>query len=182
MPVEIDENELARLRGGEKVLNELLGPKTGSRAHALIKEHHPEHKVPLDAEEIEKRASDKFKEMMEARDKTEKDARIQREFNATVDSYRLSEKNPDGFTEEGINAVLELMRERTIPDFHAGVLLFRDLHPKKSEPPSGYMPAGWNFGQVNKGDTDKELLFKDPDAWADQEARKVWEEHRRAIE
>src|SRR5262249_40431359 len=176
---EIDDNELASLRGAKQLLDQLLAsPKTGRTVHKQIKEIHPSYMVPVDPEETTKAAAEAAKNVLDEHIKKQANDKLETDFRAKIDPYRLSESNPNGLTDEGIEKVINLMRDRNIPDFDAGVLLFEKLNPAKPEPPSGYVPTGWNFGA--KGDDDKKLLFEDPDAWADKEARKVWEEHRKS--
>jgi hypothetical protein len=179
MPVEVDENELSGLRGAQKVLSELLGSKkTKAVTHKAIKEIYPDHVVPVDGDETIAAAKEAAQAVLDKHLKTQKDENLENEFQGKLNSYRLSNKNPDGYTDEGIEKIKTLMRERTIPDVDAAVALFEKLNPAPAEPPSGYVPTGWNFGAV--ADEDKKQLFNDPDAWADKEARKVWDEYRKA--
>lgn len=177
--VEIADAELSRLLGADKLLKELVtSPKTKKSAQKDIASLHPE--FTPDPETFTKDEISKIvEESLELSKSAEKKAKIEQDFQEKLNSYRLSEKNPDGYTDEGITKILELMKERTIPDVDAAVLLFEKLNPGKPEYPSGYTPTGWNFGHAEKDDTDRKLLFENEDAWLDQEARKVWEEERR---
>ena len=177
--IEIDENELTILRGNRRLLEELLGHKdTKGVTQKSIKKIHPDYNAPVDADEVLSQAKESAKQILEEDRKKAAAEKLEAEFNRDINSYRLSESNPNGYTDEGLDKIKNLMRERTIPDVHAAVALWEKLHPVKVEPPSGYVPTGWNFGA--KGDDDKKLLFEDPDAWSDKEARKVWEEYRKA--
>lgn len=176
---EIEDSELARLRGADRLLAELRGsPKHRRSVERAIKDHHPEFQTEDDrmAPYIEE-AKSAAKSIIEESVKKQREQELENTFQSKLASYRLSERNPDGYTDEGIDKIVALMKERTIPDVDAAVALFEKMNPAKAEPPSGYVPTSWNFG--NKADDDSKLLFEDPDAWAEKEARKVWEEEAR---
>ena len=177
---EIDDNEYRGLLQAKQVLSELMLPKTADRAQALIKEHHPDYATDRDkaAPHGKELKEEIFKEL-EAREKKKRDDDLDRNFNDKINALKLSAANPNGYTEEGIEKIKQLMRDRTIPDPEAAAALFDRLNPQQPDAPSGYRPTGWNFGTAGKDDTDKKLLFEDPDAWADKEAKKVWDEVRK---
>jgi len=180
MPIEVDEARYAALEGAEKLLNTLLNNKdTGAEQHKLIKKVHPAHQVPIDPETVVAEARAAAKAELAERERKERDAMVEKKFQDDLNSYRLSDSNPNGFTDEGIEKIVGLMKDRTIPDVHAAVALWRQMHPVKPEPPSGYVPMGWNFGNADKDDEKKKLLLKDPDRFLDLEAREVFEEYRR---
>jgi hypothetical protein len=162
----------------KKILGELLSPKTANRAQALIKEHHPDYATDRDkASPFIDEGVQAAKKVLEDHIKAEKDKDLDRKFNADLDHYRLSAANPNGFTDEGIDKLKGMMRDRQIYDVHAAVLAWNAQNPAKPDIPSGYKPTDWNFGEpIDKDDEDKKLLFRDPDAWADRDARKFWEE------
>src|SRR5215472_10637185 len=164
---EIDDNELQRLRGAERLLNDLnTSTKTQRSFQRDVKILRPEWTTD---EERAKPFIDEAKQaataVLEDHLKKTKSEELEARFQERLNYYRLSEKNPDGYTEEGIEKIKNLMRERTIPDVDAAVALFEKLNPSQPDPPSGYRPTGWNFGApIEKGDDDRKLLFEDEDA------------------
>lgn len=179
---EIDDSELQRLRGAERLMNELISsPKTQRSFQRDIKTLHPDYVTDEEkAKPFVEEATKAAQGVLDAHLKKTRDAELETRFQERLDYYRLSSKNPDGYTDEGIEKIKNLMRERTIPDVDAAVALFEKLNPQQPEPPSGYHPTGWNFGApADKEDTDRKLLFEDEDAWADREAKKVWDESRK---
>src|SRR5215472_6423194 len=117
MPIEVDEAELTRLRGAEKLMQELLGSsKTKRGIHRAIKELHPDYEEPAPGavETIADAKAAAESVLNEHLKKTAND-KLEADFQAKVDSYRLSKDNPDGFTDEGIDKIKQLMRDRTIP-------------------------------------------------------------------
>jgi hypothetical protein len=175
---EIDDAEYQSLVNAKKVLGDLLNsPKTSRSTQENIKTLNPGYTTDRErADWLVKEVTEETEKVLARRDKEERDKELDRRFNSDLDSYRLSKNNPNGFTDEGIEKIKTLMRERTIPDVHAAVALFEKMNPGAPDTPSGYQPTGWNFGTIDKDDADKRMLFDDPDAWADKTAREVWKE------
>jgi hypothetical protein len=145
-----------------------------------IKSLHPDYITDEERHEPTiKKAEEVVRSVIDKHSKEAEQKALEKKFQDKLDSIRLSKDNPDGYTEEGIEKIKALMVERTIPDVDAATALFEKMNPPKPEAPSGYKATGWNFAQVNKDDVNGKLLFEDPDAWADQEAKKVWEEYAR---
>jgi hypothetical protein len=177
---DISDEEYAKLLNAQRIVGELVSPKTVHEAQKLFKVHHPDFVTDLEkAKPIRDEAVDELKKILDERDKKKRDEELDRKFYTDLDSYRLSEKNPDGFTEEGIEEIKKTMREHQIGDVHVAVAYYQKQHPPKLEPPSGYKSPNWNFAAVDKDDASKKLLFENEDLWADIEARKVYEENRR---
>jgi hypothetical protein len=174
---EIEDHELFRLRGADKLLGELMNtPKHKKVVQAAVHDYHPEYSP--EPELVTKEDTQKLIEAaLEKQASNVKRENLEKAFQDRINHYRLSEKNPEGLTEEGIQKVLGVMKERTIPDFDAGVAIFEKLYPKPKEPPSGYSPSSWNFG--DRADPDRKLLFEDEDAWLEKEGKRVWDEEQR---
>jgi hypothetical protein len=181
---EISDEELARLRGADKLLDKLLrqGKSENKRAvQKALKDIEPTYQTdddfaaPYTAEiaDLKKTVTDFIKEA--------RDEKLEGKFQTTLDRYRLSDANPNGYTPEGIEKILTLMKERTIPDVEAGVALFERLNPPAPPPVAGMHPTSWGFGEPGKDSTDEDrkLLFRDEDAWAEREAIKVFQEAER---
>ena len=175
---EIDDAELAKLQNTQRLMGELLGsPKTKRQVQEALKVHHPEYVTDKEQDELVLgEATKAAQKVLGDHLKAERDAHLDRKFNEKIDSYKLSPGNPNGYTDEGIEKIKGLMKERTIPDVDAAVALFEKMNPVKPDVPSGYKPQSWNFGRTENDDEDRKLLFTDPDTWADKEAAKVWAE------
>jgi hypothetical protein len=173
---EIDDRELATLRGAYKLLDKITRGKKKRLVQEAIHDEEPAY-IPEPVVMTEEDTTKLVEAALEKQAVKVKREQLETAFQEKIEQYRLSEKNPDGYTEEGIQKILTLMKERTIPDFEAGVALFEKQNPARVEPPSGYHPTGWNFGA--RADDDQKLLFEDEDAWLDKEARKVWDEESR---
>lgn len=168
---EVDDTELAILRGAHKLLDQLhASPKTRRQFQAAVKELHPstitDDDRVKDAPEVqrlnklEKTVTDFIGDFTTK----SQDA----EFNAAFGRLR-----DQGYTEEGVEKIKKLMVERRIPDPEAGAALFDKINPAKELPPSGFQPSSWNFGGMGADEPDTKLLFEDEDRWAEREAAKV---------
>jgi hypothetical protein len=175
---EIDDAELAKLQNTQRLMGELLGsPKTKQTVQEALKVHHPEYVTDKDQlSPFVNEATEAAQKVLEKHLKAQRDADLDRKFNEKIESYKLSDANPNGYTDEGIEKIKGLMKERTIPDVDAAVALFEKLIPQQPDVPSGYKPQSWNFGNTPNDDEDRKLLFTDPDTWADKEAARVWAE------
>ena len=94
----------------------------------------------------------------------EQDAEINAAFG------RLREQ---GYTEEGIGKIKQLMVERKIADPEAGAALFDKINPAKPLEHSGFQPTSWNFGGMGNDEPDTKMLFENEDLWAEKEAMKI---------
>jgi len=169
---EFTEEQARVLLGSQKLLDSLLkNPKTKRAAEKLVKELHPDVVTTDDIaapyveriDEIDKRLS-KFLDKMEG-DKAED------QFAKQIALL----KNTRGFTDEGIDQVKKLMVEKSIPDAIVAADHWERLNPPKSQAPSTFSPQNWGIG-AETDDPDLKLLFKDPDAWAEREAKRAWDE------
>lgn len=167
---EITDEENRILRNSTEVLNQLLrSPKTKRETERLIKTLHPDattsedHLAPVldEVRAVGKKVDDFLT-------KTETDKQDS-EFNAAIGRLRTA-----GYTDEGIEKIKQLMKDRLIPDVEAAAALF-DKTTTKPMTPSGFQPTNWGFGAPTE-DKDLGLLFKDEDAWAEKEAQRAWTE------
>ena len=173
---EIDDRELATLRGAYKLLDKITRGKNKTMVQKAIHEEEPAY-IPEPVVLTEEDTTKLVEKALEKQAVKVKQEQLESAFQSKINDYRLSDSNPNGYTEEGIQKILTLMKERTIPDFEAGVALFEKQNPPRQEAPSGFHPTGWNFG--DRQDEDRKLLFEDEDAWLDKEAKKVWQEETR---
>lgn len=178
--IEIDEAELAQLRGAKILLDKIRGhPKARGPGEEAIKIVEPSFVTEHErAEPIRAEAKAIAEETLKRHLKDEENRRLEENFQSQLNSYRLSKDNPNGYTDEGIEEIKNTMRKYSIPDVEAAVLKFEKMHPKQPEPPSGYQPMSWNFGAPSKDEKTK-LLFENEDAFLEQEAKDVWAEARR---
>ena len=179
---EIDDNELTQLRGAKRLLDTLQTGKTKREFDKLVKVHHPEYAPTVQREEIdeiEKNAVAAAKKIWDDERAAERKEKAEKAFQDQINALRLSKDNPDGYTDEGVQEIIKIMKERTIPDVEAARLVFEKQNPAKPEPPAGFAGTSWNFGAPKNADENLKLLYSDPDAWADQEAIKVVNEARR---
>ena len=173
---EISDDQYKILSGSKALLDKLLGsPKTRRQTEKLIKDHYPETVTSDDVnepfvKEVTAKVDDLSKEFKEFRKSLEGkslDDRLQRDID-----YLMKEQD---FTEEGIEKLKKLMVEREIPSMRDAAVLWNHSNPPKPQEPSIMQPSDWGFGRKTD-DANLKLLFEDEDAWADQEARKVWNE------
>jgi|SRR6185312_11191765 len=90
----------------------------------------------------------------------------------------FSRMRAEGLTDKGEEAVRQLMVDRNIADPHAALALFEKQNPPPPQGASSWEPDSWSF-DTRAVDRDIEGLFKNPDAWGDQEAGNVLAELRR---
>lgn len=168
---EVDDAVLTRLKGAHALLDRLLrDPKTRREAEKLVKVHRPDFTTTDDvaAPYIEQISS--LEKKLDEYITGEKHRKQDTEADAAFERLRKT-----GYTDEGIDKIKNLMKERTIPDVEAAAALFDKLNPPASPaPPSGFEGSAWNIGD-SKDESDK-LLFEDPDRWAEQEAIKAFRE------
>lgn len=82
-----------------------------------------------------------------------------------------------GFTEDGIGKIKQLMVDRGIADPDAAAALFEKNNPPAKQEQPGWTPDRWNFEET-ASPVDVAGLFKDEDKWADQAATDVLNEIR----
>lgn len=166
---DVDDAHLAQLRGAQALLDKLLrDPKTRRDAEKLVKVHRPDFTTTEDVaapyvEKIDK-LEKKFDEYLE----NERNGKQDREADAAF--KRLTDS---GYTAEGLEKIKNLMKERTIPDVEAAAALYDKLNPPPPPTtPSNFTGTTWGIGDTT--DENDKLLFENEDRWAENEARKVW--------
>lgn len=169
---EFTEEQARVLLGSQKLLDSLLkNPKTKREAEKLVKTLHPDVVTTDDI-------AQPYVERMEATEK-KLDAFLKKMEGDEAETKFASQitllKNTRGFTDEGIDQVKKLMVEKSIPDAIVAADHWERQNPPKSQAPSTFSPANWGIG-AETDDPDLKLLFKDPDAWAEREAKRAWDE------
>jgi hypothetical protein len=189
--VEIDEEQLALLRRADAFLGKALndgdiGPALQRKAKAdfpnarfaadvadpFIKPIHDELKA-------EKEARTKLQDRLDARDKSEKDAKETSELNASLESARKRYR----LTDEGMDKVMKRMRDMNNPDAEAAAAWVTDNEPApKTTPASSYSPQALNlFGAGEKSEDEKiQLLHRDPLKFFDREVADILAEGNQA--
>lgn len=169
--VEVDETELQILRGAHKLLDQLhTSPKTRRQFQAAVKQLHPSTVTDEDrvseAPEVQRlnKLEKTVTDFITGAQTREQDAEINAAFGRLRDQ---------GYTDEGITKIKQLMVDRKIADPEAGAALFDKINPANAMPPSGFQPTSWNFGGMGNDEPDTKLLFENEDAWAEREAMKV---------
>lgn len=171
---EIDDNQLKVLQGAQVLLDKLLkSPKTRRQAEKLIKEHYPETQTTDDLAAPYVERLDKLEAMLTERFKKEEDNQAERQFE-----NQLQQLRDRGYTDEGLDKIKKLMKDKTIPDAIVAADHYEKLNPPVQQQPSMLSPSDWGFGRKTD-DKDMTLLFKDEDAWAEKEARLAWDEEVR---
>jgi hypothetical protein len=168
---EIDDTELAILRGAHKLLDQLhTSPKTRRQFQKAVKELHPSTITDEDrvSEAPEVQRLGKLEETVTKFIGDFRTREQDAEFNAAFGRLR-----DQGYTEEGVTKIKQLMVDRKIADPEAGAALFDKINPAKEMPASGFMPTSWNFGGMGADEPDTKLLFENEDVWAEREALKV---------
>ena len=169
---EIDEGTLAQLRGAYQLLDKMMkDPKTRRDAEKLVKVHKPDFPTTDDIAEPYVKQINALSEKLDKFLETQANAKQDAEADAAFGRLRQS-----GYTDEGIGKIKDLMKARTIPDVEAAAALFDKLNPPPPPAPAtGFHGTSWGIGDTHDGAPDK-LLFENEDAWAEQEANRVWKE------
>lgn len=168
---EIDDAELAILRGAHRLLDQLhTSPKTRRQFQKAVKELHPSTITDEDrvSEAPEVKRLDSLEKTVTDFIDGWKTREQDNEFNAAFGRLR-----DQGYTDEGIDKIKKLMVDRKIPDPEAGAALFDKINPAKPMEHSGFQPTSWNFGGMGADEPDTKLLFENEDLWAEREAMKV---------
>ena len=172
--VEMTAEEAKLLRGSKTLMDRLLkDPKTRRQAEGLVKQLYPEAVTTDDVaapyieriDGLEKKLDKYFKEQ----EGKELDTRL---------NSQIAQLREDGYTEEGIEKIKEIMVKEQIPNAIAASKLWDKANPPKPAENSNFTPSNWGFGHKTE-DGDLKLLFEDEDAWAEKEARKAWDEETR---
>ena len=168
---ELSDEEITLLRGSKTLLDQLLkNPKTRRDAEKLIKTIHPEAVTTDDvaAPYIERidGLEKKLDEFLKGVQGEKLDSRLE---------AQIRQLREDGYTEEGIEKIKEIMVKEQIPNAIAASKLWDKANPPPPPEPTNFQPTDWGIGRKTD-DPDLKLLFQDEDAWAEKEARKAWQD------
>jgi hypothetical protein len=83
-----------------------------------------------------------------------------------------------GYTDEGIEAVKDIMKNEGIKNPNHAAAIFDKMNPPQPAAPNGLASSSWNFGGQGTADEDLKQLWTNEDAWADKEAIKTFQEFR----
>ena len=187
--VEIDEAELAQLKTLQSNAQRWMSNPDARRkvleAQKLID---PNAAIPeLDAakpinealEKLNNRFSEVEKKLTEDMESREKAAKLN-ELNSRWESGRVKLRG-EGYTEDGIKKIEELMEKEGIANHEAGAAYFDKLNP----PDMPVTPLDSGFDMLTKAFTpgedeaDRKALFENPDAWANGEVNKTLRDIRK---
>ena len=172
--IEMSEEEAKVLRGSKVLMDHLLkDPKTRRQAEGLVKQLYPETTTTDDVvepyvSEIKELAKE-FREFRKAQDGEKLDAKL---------NSQIAQLREDGYTDDGIEKIKEIMVKEQIPNAIAASKLWDKANPPKPAENSNFAPTDWGFGG-KQDDPDLKALFEDEDRWAEKEARKAWDEETR---
>jgi hypothetical protein len=171
--VDISEEQLRILNGSKALLDRLLSGKTRRRQEQLIKEHYPETQTTDDIAEPYTAEIKELKKSFEDFKAELKGNKLDDRLANEIDYLKTAAGG--NWTEDGIEKLKKLMIEREIPSIKDAAAVWDKRNPPQAQQPSTFQPSDWGIGRKTD-DPDTKLLFEDEDAWADQEARKVWHE------
>lgn len=143
------------LKGAQELWND---PKTGDRAKALWKEKWPDSTIDgYDQKQQVQAVVDKFnKDREDEKREAEITARKER-----LQAQRREVQERRGYTDDAMNRMETMMRDRDILDYEAADLLFASKEPRPSDGGADYEGHYWNH--------DKQPAFKeiaaDPERW-----------------
>ncbi len=170
--VEVEESDLRTLREAHELLSKLdKNDKTRKSLLKLVKEIDPSRKfVELEAEEAAQQIASSAKSELDARSAALegelKSLKAERQAEKSARDMEAARGNlrAQGWDDDGIKKIEELMVARGIPDYDAAAALVeKQLAPNK--PADRYLGKSWGLTQPDDGDTDHELLMKNPDAF-----------------
>ena len=172
--VEMSEEEVKLLRGSKVLMDRLLkDPKTRRQAEGLVKQLYPETVTTDDVASPYIERIDALEKTLKERFKQQDDEKLDAKFNSQIAQLR-----EDGYTEEGIEKIKEIMVKEQIPNAIAASKLWDKANPPKPAENSNFAPTDWGFGG-KQDDPNLKELFEDEDRWAEKEARKAWDEETR---
>lgn len=182
---EIDEAELTQLRRAHALIEKLAGsPKSRRHFERAVKEEFPDVRTQEEEAEdmarpyvakVEETANELKKELEALREEKRKQAEEAADSALYSSFIRLKDQ---GYTDEGMQKIAAIMKERNIADPEAAAALYDRLNPRQAEPaPSSWEPARWNIGDDAVG-PDTKALFENPEKWADLETGKILTEIR----
>lgn len=167
--VEIDEKELATLKGAYATLNGMYS-KNRTGTERLAKEAFGD-KIRT-SEDDAAPLIEPYKQRLEAMEKWKDD--LEKNQKSWHENEAISGLKAQGYTEEGVDAIKKIMKDRNINDAEVAAALFDKLNPPQPSIPNGLSSNNWNFGATDENDLKE--LFRDEEAWADREAIKTFQE------
>jgi hypothetical protein len=175
---EIDDGQLAEFKRAAAILKELSADNaTGIELKKLMKKKWPTWSDPeLDAlevvtkaeEKIGKRADDSVAELKTMLQSVIDERKKEKE-DSTVEAFkkRLDKVRDDyGYTEEGVNKILEVMKDRGIQNPEDAAIIFEKNQPA---PVAEHKPYTTRMAFVRpdgKDDQSYKDLMTDPEQWA----------------
>lgn len=178
MAVEIDENELAGYKALTARVQAWMGnPEARRKVLEATKLIDPNAVIPeLDAAKPINDAMGKLSEDLAAFRKEVSEERTKREehnklleLNSKWESGRVKLRG-EGYTEDGIKKIEELMEKEGIANHEAGAAYFDRINP----PEQPIMPTDSGFDMLKESfmpngdanaEADRKALFENPDAW-----------------
>lgn len=182
---EISDNELEVLRQSKALLDGMWNGKQSHEFKKLLKVHNPELRIPeIDVvEEARKPIDEKLtaqekrlealQKKMEERETQDKDSKEQ----AALEKELGDVKKKFSLTEEGMNKVIERMKEKKSYDPEAAAAWVMQQTPKATPSSDSRLglPGKMDLYGTAKQDKDFEQLHKDPMQFFDQEVSNIFE-------
>lgn len=186
--VEVEESDLQTLREAHELLTKLdKNSKTHKALLKLVNEIDPDRKFPeLEAEAAAEAAAaaaktetkgalDALRERLEAFEAQNRDRKSAEDIAKAHSALRAQ-----GWDDDGIKKIEELMVARGIPDYDAAAALVeKQLAPAK--PADRYLGKNWGLAQPDEGDGDHELLMKNPEAFKRKMVNQAMSEMRSGV-
>lgn len=147
----------------------MTSPKTKRDLQKLVKTVHPNVVTDDDLAEPTIAPLKAELEELKAFKKKYEDDQIESQFTSKFDQLKK-----DGWTEDGIEKLKDLMVKRQIPDVDAAAALFERQNPAPRPLSPAIKSNDWNIG--DPGDDKFKRLLEDPDRFARDEAAKVLNE------
>ena len=168
---EISDSELATLRASMALLKS-LETKGGTKFFKAVKEILPDMKIP----EVDLAApiEQSIAELNKRFDGFEKHLK-----DAGSEANRIEKRaalKAEGWTDEGLTKVEEMMKKDGIGSYDAAAALFEKRNPKPKAIPAGRTSGRWDWHKEGDKDESVKALFADPESWAENETVKILDE------
>lgn len=174
---EINDSELAELQQARNLLKSLYDDNAvGFKFRKLVKEKYPNASIPeLQAvqqaeelgtgltkrvDEMSAGAMKKIDDFLAARAKEREDADVEK-FSQRIDKIAKDR----GYTKEGTEKLLGLMKERGIQNPEDAAVIFETTQPKASKTPRQFSSRMAFVSPDGKDDESFKQLMADPDQW-----------------
>jgi hypothetical protein len=168
---EFSDEQARVLLGSQQLLDKLLkNPKTKRETEKLVKTLYPDTVTTEDIAKPYVERIDGMEKRFDAFMKKMEGDEADSKFNKQIEALKKR-----GFSDDGIEKIKELMVKKLIPDAEVAADHWEKQNPPKSQAPSSFQPANWGIGAKTDDPSLKEL-FTDPDAWAEKEAQRAWDE------